>query len=151
MMRSNWMRSIARTVFIIEIMGILGLSRAQTTQVASPIIDNERVTVWETTLKPRESASMKHHGADLTTLFLSDGDLRVTDAHGASNVISRKKGDVEFTRKDTEETEEVTSQNPIKMAVIELKGSFGSASIEHNRISSCAFRVQDPRRYLRMT
>src|SRR5580692_4214239 len=83
MMRSNWMRSIARTVFIVEIVGIFGLSRAQTaTQGASPIIDNERVTVWETTMNPRESVSMKHHCADLATLFLSDGDLRVTDAHG---------------------------------------------------------------------
>jgi hypothetical protein len=122
MMRSNWTRCIARTVFVVEIVGILGLIQAQTaTHGASPIIDNERVTVWETTLNPRESVSMKHHDADLATLFLSDGDLRVTDAHGASKVTSRKRGDVAFTRKDTEVKEEVTSRNPIKMVVIELK------------------------------
>lgn len=122
MMRSNWMRCVARTVFIGEIVGILGLSRAQTaTQGASPVIDNERVTVWETTLNPRDSVSMKHHDADVATLFLSDGDLRVTDAHGASKVTSRKRGDVVFTRKDTEEKEEVTSRNPIEMVVVELK------------------------------
>jgi len=116
------MRYIARTVFILEIAGILALSRAQTaTQGGLPVIDNERATVWETTLNPRESVSMKHHGADIVTLFLSDGDLRLTDAHGASKATSRKRGDVVFTRKDTEEKEEVTSRNPIKTVVIELK------------------------------
>jgi hypothetical protein len=123
MMRSNWMRYIARTVFILEIVGILGLSRAHTaTPGVSPVIDNERATVWESTLNPQESVSMNHHDADVATLFLSDGDLRVTDVHGASKVTSRRRGDVVFTRKDTEEKEEVTSRNPIKMVVIELKG-----------------------------
>jgi quercetin dioxygenase-like cupin family protein len=122
MMRSRCMRYIARTVFILGIAGILGLSRAQTaTPSALPVIDNERATVWQTTLNPRESVSMKHHDADVVTLFLSDGDLRVTDAHGASKVTTRKSGDVVFTRKDTEEREEVTSRNPMKVVVIELK------------------------------
>jgi len=116
------MRCIARTVFIVETIGILGLSRAQTaTQGTSPIIDNERVTIWETTLNPRESVSMNHHDTDFATFFLSDGDLRVTDAHGASKVTSQKKGDLVFTRKDTEAKEEVTSRNPIKTVFIELK------------------------------
>lgn len=122
MMRSNFMTYLARTVFILEIAGILGFSHAQTaTPGALPVIDNERATVWENTLNPREPVSVKHHDADVVTLFLSDGDLRVTDVHGASKVTSRKRGDVVFTRKDTEEKEEVTSRNPIKLVVIELK------------------------------
>jgi hypothetical protein len=122
MMRWNWKRYMARTVLIAEIAGVFGSSNAQTaTQGGSPVIDNERVTVWETTLNPQESVSMKHHDADFVTLFLSDGDLRITDAHGASKVTSRKRGDVAFARKDSEAKEEVTSPDPIKTVVIELK------------------------------
>lgn len=122
MMRSNWLGSIARTVFIVEIVGILGLSRAQTaTHGNAPVIDNERVTVWEASLTPRESISMKPYHTDLATVFLSDGDLRVTDTHGVSKVASQKRGDVVFTRKDSEEKEEVTSPHPIETLVIELK------------------------------
>jgi hypothetical protein len=116
------MRGIAGAVFVVELAGVFGLGHAQTAiRDASPIIDNERVKVWETTLNPGESVSMKHYDVDSVTLFLSDGDLRVTDRHGASKVTSIKKGDVAFTRKDSEVKEEVTWRNPIKMVVIELK------------------------------
>src|ERR1700744_1010444 len=122
MLRSNWTRCIARTIFIVEVAGIFGLARAQTAaQGAAPVIDNERVTVRETVLNPQQPVSMKRYDTDVVTLFLSDGTLRITDAHGAPKVISRKRGDVASTRKDTEAKEEVTSRNPMKIVVIELK------------------------------
>lgn len=122
MMLSAWMRSIVGTAVIAGNIGILGLSWSQTAaQVAAPVIANERVTVWDTTLNPGKPISMKHQDSDFVALFLSDGDLRVTDAHGASKVVSRKVGDVVFTGRGTEPKEEVTSHNPIRVVEIELK------------------------------
>jgi hypothetical protein len=84
-------------------------------------IDNERVTVWDITLRPREPGSMELHKNDFVTLFLVGGNIRTTDPNGRSSVALRSAGDAVFGRKGTEEREEVISGSPARLIVVELK------------------------------
>lgn len=121
-MQATIMRLLTGTTLIAGMLGTLGRDRANAAGAATePVIDNERVAVWNMTLKPSEPISMGPFGDDIVTLFLSDGDLRVMDAQGRSHAVSGKKGEVLFTRQSNHKKEEVTSQDPLKVVVIKLK------------------------------
>jgi hypothetical protein len=88
---------------------------------AAPVIDNERVTVWDITLTPGEPRSFERHDNDFVTMFLVGGKIRTTDAGGRSTVALREAGDATFGPKGAQEKEEVISHSPARLIVVELK------------------------------
>lgn len=121
-MQSTWVRFLTGTTLIAGMVGFLGRDKANATgELTGPVIDNERVAVWDITFNPSEPISMSRFGDDVVTLFLSAGDLRITDTSGRSHAVSRKKGEVVFTPRSVPEKEAVTSQNPINVVLIKLK------------------------------
>ena len=90
---------------------------------ATPVIDNERVTVWDITLTPGEPGSFVRHDNDFVTMFLVGGKIRTTDPNGRETVVLRRAGDAVFGREGTEGKDEVISNTPARLIVVELKNS----------------------------
>jgi hypothetical protein len=85
-----------------------------------PVIDNERVAVWDIVLTPGQPTSLQRHENDFVTMFLVGGDIRTTDGNAKTSVVSRNFGDAVYRKKGTEE-EEVISGSPARLIVVELK------------------------------
>jgi hypothetical protein len=86
-----------------------------------PVIDNERVAVWDIVLTPGQPTSLQRHENDFVTMFLVGGDIRTTDVNGKTSVVSHNFGDAVYSKKGTEEKEEVISASPARLIVVELK------------------------------
>jgi predicted metal-dependent enzyme (double-stranded beta helix superfamily) len=102
----------------------------QTEAATTPVIENERVKVWDITLAPGKSTRLDHHENDFVTMFLVGGEIRSTDADGKTSVSTRQFGDAIFSpksgRKGGVEEEEVISGSVVsgsvaRMVVVELK------------------------------
>jgi hypothetical protein len=87
----------------------------------APVIENERVEVWDITLSPGKPRLMQRHKAAVVTMFLVGGKIRSTNENGGTIVSERKFGDVVYDASGTEHTEEVISESPARSIVAELK------------------------------
>ena len=101
--------------------GTLQTQQQTVSDEAAPLIDNERVTVRDITLTPGKPGSLERHDHDFVTMFLVGGKIRTTDANGRSSVALRRAGDAVFGRKGTEEKDELISDSPARLIVVELK------------------------------
>lgn len=84
----------------IRIAGLLLLPLLASAQGNKPIIDNDRVTVWDVTWeknRPGFTASSDH---DAVTVYLSGGDFKTP-----SGIVTRKTGEAEFRPKGTRASE----------------------------------------------
>jgi hypothetical protein len=82
---------------------------------AEPVIDNERVTVWDTTQdlvvvwdytwRPHEPTPMHFHDKDALVVFEETGALQSTTSDGKSTVNDYKFGDIRFNGRDRTHTE----------------------------------------------
>src|ERR1700683_2297722 len=86
-----------------------------------PVIDNERVAVWDIVLTPGQPTPLQPHENDFVTMFLVGGDIRTTDVNGKTSIVSHNFGDAVYGKKGTEEKEEVVSGSPARLIVVELK------------------------------
>jgi hypothetical protein len=104
----------------IRIAGLLLLPLLASAQSNKPIIDNDRVTVWDVTWakdQPSFTAASDH---DALTVYLSGGDFRV----GPSATVTHKTGDAVFRPKGTRASETwVGTGTPPRTAEIALKDS----------------------------
>jgi hypothetical protein len=66
--------------------------------LAAPVIDNDRVTVWDITLKMGEAAPAPPADRDTVIMFLEGGDIR-TATNNVSVTMPRKFGDAVFITK----------------------------------------------------
>jgi hypothetical protein len=109
--------------FIVLVLTMASLHvQGQTAASATgPVIDNERVAVWDIVLTPGQPASLQRYENDFVTLFLVGGEIRTTDVNGKASVVSRNFGDAVYSKKGTEEREEVISGSPARLIVVELK------------------------------
>jgi hypothetical protein len=98
-----------------------GLSNAATGQAAKPIIDNERVAVWDITWNKGIPSPIARHQYDFITVYLTGGTIRTTRPDGITSTVSRKAGDALFQHKDEVRSEEGVSDRPARSIVIELK------------------------------
>jgi hypothetical protein len=89
----------------------------------TPVLDNERVKVWDVTLTPGQPASMDHHGNDFLTLFFVGGEIQTTYSNDKPSVATRNFGEAVFGHKGTTETEQVLSNGAARLIVIELKNN----------------------------
>src|SRR5215467_6580283 len=78
----------------------------------TPIIDNERVTVWDITLSQGQSMAFRRHENDFVTMFLAGARFRPTNENGRTTVPERQFGEVVYGRKGTEQKDEVNSGVP---------------------------------------
>jgi hypothetical protein len=73
-------------------------------QSSKPIIDNDRVTVWDTTWTKAEPASGERSFSappdyDVLTVWLTGGDIATSLPGGKSRAVKHKAGDAVFTAK----------------------------------------------------
>src|SRR5215467_13388000 len=87
----------------------------------TPIIDNERVTVWDITLSQGQSTAFRRHENDFVTMFLAGARFRTTNENGRTTVAERQFGEAVYGRKGTEQRDEVISGGPARLIVVELK------------------------------
>jgi hypothetical protein len=88
---------------------------------AAPVIDNERVKVWDITLLPGKPTLIQPHDSAVVTMFLVGGKIRATKANGETSVSERKFGEADYDALGSQHTEEVVSGTPARMVVAELK------------------------------
>ena len=82
-----------------------------------PIIDNDRVTVWDVTWT-QDQRSMGLSGDDVVTVYLTGGDFRI----GPSRTVTHKTGEAVFRPKGTAPAETwVGTGTPPRAAEILLK------------------------------
>lgn len=86
----------------------------------TPIIDNDRVKVWNITIAPNQSTPIPHD-LDFVTVYLTGGDYGTISADGTKSVSNHPAGDAVFSKANTVQREETLSQNPAHLVVIELK------------------------------
>ena len=108
--------------WIVLLLSALALqASAGTSFTPAPVIENERVTVWDLTLAEGESGPPTPHEHDAVIMFLEGARIRTIDGHGNSTLNTRKFGDAVFVPKGTDATDKVISGGPAFEIVIALK------------------------------
>ena len=87
----------------------------------APVIDNERVTVWDVPLTVSASGPMTPHDNDAVILFLEGGQVRTVDRRGKARIATRNFGDAVYVPKGTDATDTLVSGGPAREVVIALK------------------------------
>ncbi len=96
--------------------------RAAAPDAAKPIIDNERVTVWDVTWTKGKPGPIEHHRYDFVTVYYAGGDVKVTTPDGTSKTVTHKTGEVSFGHKGlTERLEGGSDTNAARSMIVELK------------------------------
>jgi hypothetical protein len=89
---------------------------------AKPILDNERVTVWDVTWTKGTSIPAPALAGDWVRVDLLGGSIRTTAAQGASHLEKLKAGDVRFEPRGATRNEEgVADNHPSRSIVVALK------------------------------
>lgn len=83
------------------IAGLLLLPLLASAQGNKPIIDNDRVTVWDVTWTKDQPSFTGASGHDAVTVYLSGADFRI----GPSRTVTHKTGDAVFRPKGTQPNE----------------------------------------------
>jgi len=96
------------------------LAALATPALAAPVIDNERVTVWDVKLTSSESAPPTPAEFDTVTVFLEGGTIRTRHADGTVTTAMRNFGDAVFTPKGSGA---VDMSDHAHEVVIALKGA----------------------------
>jgi len=107
-----------------HIAGLLLLPLLASAQGNKPIIDNDRVTVWDVTWEknqPGFAAAVDH---DNVTVYLSGGDFKTKASDGTSRTVKHKTGDAVFRFKGVRRSETWTGTGtPPRTTEIALKDS----------------------------
>jgi uncharacterized RmlC-like cupin family protein len=88
---------------------------------AAPVIDNERVSVWDVPLAKGASAPATPHELDAVILFLEGGQIRTVAASGKAHIARRSFGDAVYVPKGTESVDTLIAGGPAHEVVIALK------------------------------
>jgi redox-sensitive bicupin YhaK (pirin superfamily) len=112
--------------FLLALMlGLAGSSAQALAAVApSPILQNERVTVWDLTWARGAPSPLPRRNDDYVILYLSNGRMKLTRTDGVSITVPVGVGDVVFQAKGTIKTEEGASDEPVHARVIDLRDHY---------------------------
>jgi hypothetical protein len=86
-----------------------------------PVIDNERVTVWDVTLTKGMEGPATPHDLDTVIMFLEGGKIRTADSNGHITVAARAFGDAVFVPKGSDAKDQPLSGGTAHEIVIALK------------------------------
>lgn len=95
----------------------------------TPLINNERVVVWQVTLAPGQSLSTTPLENDSVIWFMAGGKIRTTLADGRTSVASREPGNAVYVHKGAREVEQVISHAPMHLFLLELKNASAPAYV----------------------
>ncbi len=104
----------------------------------APVIDNERVTVWDITLTKGTAGPSTPHDLDTVIMFLEGGRIRTVDSDGKSTVAARAFGDAVFVPKGKDAKDVLLSEGAAHEVVIALK-DHSSPSISNTSGYPAAF------------
>ena len=93
----------------------------QAVAAPAPLIDNERVTVWDIPLKVGEAATATPADLDSVIIFLDGGRFRVTDATGRPIATRGAPGDAVFVPRGVKSVAALVSGGPAHAVLIALK------------------------------
>jgi hypothetical protein len=99
---------------------LLGASLPATAQPA-PVIDNERVTVWDIMLEKGVPSPATPHDLDSVIMFLEGGRIRTVPAGGKASTTTRRFGDAVFVPRGTEARQTLVSDGTAHAIVVALK------------------------------
>jgi hypothetical protein len=89
-----------------------------------PIIDNDRVTVWDVIWEKDQPGFAAAADRDAVTVYLSGGDFKIATPDGKSRTITRKTGEAVFRPKGARASETwVGTGTPPRTTEIALKDS----------------------------
>jgi hypothetical protein len=88
---------------------------------AAPVIDNDRVTVWDVPLAVGASGPMTPHDNDAVILFLEGGRIRTVDRNGKTHIVTRSFGDAVYVLRGSDAIDTLLSGGPAHEIVIALK------------------------------
>jgi len=98
----------------------LGASLPATAQPA-PVIDNERVLVWDVVLEKGTAGPVTPHDMDSVIMFLEGGRIRTVTAGGKTSTATRQFGDAVFVPKGTDARQTLISDASAHEIVVALK------------------------------
>jgi quercetin dioxygenase-like cupin family protein len=98
----------------------LALAWSADTGGLAPIIDNERVTVWDVTWTKGTPSRLPRRADDYLVLYLSSGRMALTRPDGDVQTIAASVGEVAFEPRGTVKTEQAVSEEPVRARVIDL-------------------------------
>ncbi len=108
----------------IRIAGLLLIPLLASAQSEKPIIDNDRVTVWDVTWTKDQPSFAAAGDLDAVTVYLSGGDFKTTGPAGKSRTATHKTGEAVFRPKGARESETwVGTGAPPRTTEIALKDS----------------------------
>lgn len=88
---------------------------------AAPLIENERVTVWDINLAPGESSPATPHDLDAVVLVVEGGSIRTRDGAGHSKLSERHFGEGRFVPRGTNEVDTLIGGGSAHEVLIALK------------------------------
>jgi hypothetical protein len=114
--------NLARAMRVsLGLFGIMLMLTARAVAQLAPVIDNERVTVWDVLLNSGTPGPATPHDLDCVVMFLEGGSIRTVDADGSSRVTKRAFGDAVFVAKGRDAKDTVVSADPAHEIVVALK------------------------------
>jgi len=99
---------------------LLGASLPASAQPA-PVIDNERVTVWDIVLEKGTAGPVTPHDMDTVIMILEGGRIRTVTGGGKASTATRKFGDALFVPKGTDARQTLLSDASAHEIVVALK------------------------------
>ncbi|MEO8052441.1 MAG: hypothetical protein ABI833_18685 [Acidobacteriota bacterium] len=103
---------------------LLVLPLVASAQGDKPIIDNNRVTVWDVTWTKDQPSPNAAGDRDAVTVYISGGDFKITKPDGKSSMVARKTGAAIFRPKGVRASETwVGTGTPPHTTEIALKDS----------------------------
>ena len=88
---------------------------------ARQVLENDRIVAWEATWTKGQSTAMHRHERDRVSVDLADASVRVTSSDGVSRSMSLTPGQVLFQPKGVAHLEEVLSDSPRRVILVDLK------------------------------
>ena len=92
---------------------------------ANPLIDNERVMIWDVRLTPGDSSPSTPRDLDAVVLIVEGGNIRTHDEKGHSHLSERHFGEGRFVPRGTGEIDTLISGGPAHEVLIALKNHPG--------------------------
>ena len=99
----------------------LAMLAAGAVALPAPVIDNERVTVWDITLAPGQSGPPTPRDRDAVILFVEGGTVRTTPSAGPATTAVRTFGEAVFIPRGTQSVDTLVSGGPAHEVMVALK------------------------------
>jgi hypothetical protein len=113
-------QTLYRIASILLLSVAVGASLRATAQPA-PVIDNERVIVWDIVLEKGMAVPVTAHDMDSVIMFLEGGLIRTVAAGGEASTATRQFGDALFVPRGTDATQTLLSDASAHEIVVALK------------------------------